>query len=153
MRINNINSQNTQNFGMALKIKGGERGAKKVADFLSNFLQDDVKSANEVADTFRKVETEQANNPLLDIKISKANPAELDSMDETEYLKAEIVNKKSGHKEWEEWQHFDVIADTDGLQKYTPREDAENTIKWLEKANNYANNRATVMEIFNNLFK
>lgn len=148
MRINSINqqTQNKQNFG-DLRIKGGKKGVKEVTNLLTDVLQDDVESARMVVGTFKKVNAEQLGNSLLDVKISKAQPEEVDAFDDAEYLKAEVVNKKGRKFNRSFSQRFDFSEEDSNIEERAwAKENGKNIVNWLEQVNSFATNKAKVIE-------
>lgn len=141
MRVNTINqqTQNRQSFGI-VKVPN----KKKVTRFLIALLQDDVESTKKVIDTFEKVQKEQFENPYFNIKISHR----LEEQDyEVEYLVADVVNKKDGKLVEPFFQAFNFPDINDGIVlRDSTKTDAKSIVKFLEKVNAFATNKAKVIE-------
>lgn len=149
MKINSINNQNQQNFG-SLYIKGGKKGARYFDELFKIVFGSDLKSAQKVVDSFEKAKTEQANNPLFDLVLSRPHD-ELDSMDESEYFKAEIVNKKTKDIVYEKFlpvlRNFD-----DEAKQLSTRALGTKVVKWMDAMNEKTTNRAKVSELSTKTF-
>lgn len=136
-----------QGFGMALKKPNSE-----VTDYLCRLFKDNTKRAEKFADTFKKVEKEQANNPHYDIELAIGHGNR--DGDSIEYLSAHVKDKKTQNvvdARGYAYPSDSAIKDIFDYSSKSATRKAKNKASIEQKAAEEAKNTKTVHSILNEL--
>lgn len=147
MRINNISQpQNQQNFGQ-LKIPD-----KECKSYLLKVMNGDAEFINLFADTFCKIEEQQALNPLFDIELKIGASAGKKISDISSHVLVNIF-KKGEEAPVATFRSSRNLMTSDEKVKSEARKEKKGILKALEDANDYATKSADMNKLFTMVIK